>query len=118
MNSKNCAKCGRIIEYRKKWEKNWNDVKYCSDKCRKNKSIESDLSYENKILKLLSKRASSSTICPSEVLNAEDKKNKLLMEEVRQAARRLVHQNKIVITQKNKIVDPSDFKGPIRLKLK
>jgi hypothetical protein len=23
---------------RKKWEKNWNEVKYCSEKCRKNKS--------------------------------------------------------------------------------
>ena len=118
MNSKNCVKCGRIIEYRKKWEKNWSDIKYCSDQCRKSKLTAEDLSYEAKILQLLSERSSSSTICPSEVLPAEDKKNKQLMEDVRQAARRLVHKNKIIITQKNQIVDPSDFKGPIRLKLK
>lgn len=118
MKSKNCSKCGRIIEYRKKWEKNWDDVKYCSDKCRKNKNSDAGLLFEEKIPKLLSERAATSTICPSEVLPAADKKNNLLMEEVRQAARRLVHKNKIVITQKNQIVDPSDFKGPIRLKLK
>lgn len=118
MDSKNCVKCGRIIEYRKKWKKNWDEIKYCSDQCRKSKLTLIDVSYEDQILELLSKRASTSTICPSEILPAEDKQNKQLMEEVRQAARRLVHKDKIVITQKNQIVDPSDFKGPIRLKLK
>jgi hypothetical protein len=26
------------LQLAKKWEKNWNEVKYCSEKCRKNKS--------------------------------------------------------------------------------
>jgi hypothetical protein len=30
--------CGRPFDWRKKWEKVWEDVKYCSDKCRKSKS--------------------------------------------------------------------------------
>lgn len=118
MISKICAKCGRIIEYRKKWAKNWNEVKYCSDQCKKKKLTESDSTYEEKILELLSQRSLNSTICPSEVLPDVEKQNKQLMEDVRQAARRLVHKNKIVIMQKNQIVDPSEFKGPIRLKLK
>ena len=32
---------GAIAEnftWRKKWDRVWNDVKYCSDKCRKNKN--------------------------------------------------------------------------------
>ncbi len=29
-----CVVCQRPFEWRKKWEKCWNDVKYCSDKCR------------------------------------------------------------------------------------
>lgn len=33
--TKICAACGRPFTWRKKWEKNWNEVKYCSDKCRK-----------------------------------------------------------------------------------
>jgi hypothetical protein len=29
--------CGRLFDWRKKWEKVWDEVKYCSEKCRKNK---------------------------------------------------------------------------------
>lgn len=32
--SKQCAACGRPFAWRKKWEKVWNEVKYCSDRCR------------------------------------------------------------------------------------
>jgi hypothetical protein len=35
---KTCADCGRPMSWRKAWAKNWDDVKYCSDKCRKRKS--------------------------------------------------------------------------------
>ena len=35
--SKICVVCNRPFEYRKKWEKVWADVKYCSDRCRGNK---------------------------------------------------------------------------------
>lgn len=32
--SKMCAVCGLEMEWRKKWEKVWDEVKYCSDRCR------------------------------------------------------------------------------------
>lgn len=32
--SKPCVACGRPMSWRKKWEKNWEQVKYCSDACR------------------------------------------------------------------------------------
>jgi hypothetical protein len=32
-----CATCGKPFAWRKKWEKNWEAVKYCSEKCRINK---------------------------------------------------------------------------------
>ncbi|MCP9764376.1 DUF2256 domain-containing protein [Lacihabitans soyangensis] len=35
--SKVCVVCGRPFDWRKKWEKVWDEVKYCSEKCRKNK---------------------------------------------------------------------------------
>ncbi len=35
--TKNCVVCNRPFTWRKKWEKNWDEVKYCSDKCRSNK---------------------------------------------------------------------------------
>ncbi|MDC3146652.1 DUF2256 domain-containing protein [Alphaproteobacteria bacterium] len=33
-----CLVCQRPFNWRKKWEKVWNDVKYCSEKCRRSKS--------------------------------------------------------------------------------
>ncbi|RXK57823.1 DUF2256 domain-containing protein [Lacibacter luteus] len=32
-----CIVCQRHFSWRKKWEKVWNEVKYCSDRCRNNR---------------------------------------------------------------------------------
>jgi hypothetical protein len=32
-----CVACGREMVWRKAWAKNWDDVKVCSDACRKGK---------------------------------------------------------------------------------
>jgi hypothetical protein len=37
--TKICENCQRPMEWRKRWEKNWQDVKYCSKKCRREKKI-------------------------------------------------------------------------------
>jgi hypothetical protein len=110
-----CARCARVIEPRKKWLSQWEQIKYCSEQCRKRRELRS---YETQILELLRTRGAGKTICPSELLNEAERQNKALMEEVRISARRLVSLGAIVITQKGKIVDPSKAKGPIRLKLK
>ena len=117
---KNCTYCGREITYRKKWEKNWEQVKFCSDRCRgtSRKHKEQSLELEEAILQLLESRGHGKSICPSEILPEEEKQNKEKMEQVRQAARRLCHQGKIEILQKGQVVDPSDFRGPIRLRKK
>jgi hypothetical protein len=31
---KTCAACGLAFAWRKKWAKVWEEVKYCSDRCR------------------------------------------------------------------------------------
>ncbi len=119
------------MTYRKKWEKNWDSVKFCSDRCRgqaklrKKADIPIDSEFgnppkllEDQIMVLLSQRGQGKTICPSEVLTEADKQNPEKMEEVRQAARRLVAKGFIEITQKGQVVELSKFKGPIRLRLK
>ena len=35
--SKVCFNCGLEMTWRKAWAKNWENIKYCSDACRKNK---------------------------------------------------------------------------------
>lgn len=74
--------------------------------------------FRDDILTLLSERGPVKTICPSEVLLPEQKKDKGLMELVRKSAIALAEENIIEITQAGKVVDPHTFKGPIRLKLK
>jgi hypothetical protein len=32
--TKLCVVCNKPFSWRKKWEKVWEEVKYCSDKCR------------------------------------------------------------------------------------
>ena len=40
--AKICVICHRPFSWRKKWEKNWNEVKYCSERCRRKKSYGKD----------------------------------------------------------------------------
>ena len=35
--TKVCPVCDRPFTWRKKWEKCWDDVRYCSDRCRRRK---------------------------------------------------------------------------------
>lgn len=35
--SKICPVCKRPFNWRKKWEKNWEEVKYCSERCRRSR---------------------------------------------------------------------------------
>jgi hypothetical protein len=115
--SKTCATCGRGITWRKKWERDWENVKYCSDACRSHKPGDVDKRLEAAILGLLDDRGPGKTICPSEAARAVAKEDwQPLMEPARAAARRLVSEGKIVITQGGAVVDSSKAKGPIRLR--
>jgi hypothetical protein len=73
---------------------------------------------ERTILDLLDRRARTSTICPSEAARAVDADGwRDLMEPARQAARRLVDQGTVQVTQGGKVVDPATARGPIRIRL-
>jgi len=114
--TKTCAKCGRTIEWRRKWSRNWDEVRYCSAQCRTKRLSKIDRVLEREILDLLDARAGKS-ICPSEVARAvEPDAWRELMEPARQAARRLVAKGEVVITQRGRIVDGSTAKGPIRIR--
>jgi hypothetical protein len=38
--SKTCRSCGRPFTWRKKWERVWDEVLYCSDRCRRERPKE------------------------------------------------------------------------------
>ncbi|WP_083539390.1 DUF2256 domain-containing protein [Enterovibrio coralii] len=40
--SKVCVVCERPFSWRKKWERCWEEVKYCSERCRRAKATENN----------------------------------------------------------------------------
>ena len=124
---KTCAACGRTITWRKKWERDWDNVKFCSDACRSHKPGTQDKLLEETILRLLHERGAGKTVCPSEAartvagdgeLSGDREQWEPMMEPARAAARRLVAAGRIVITQGGHTVDASTAKGAIRLRLR
>lgn len=40
--TKTCLTCGLPFAWRKKWERDWDNVRYCSDRCRRGKAAGQD----------------------------------------------------------------------------
>ncbi len=115
--TKVCASCGRSFEWRKKWARDWEAVRYCSNACKRARVSALDEQLEQTIASLLDARGPSKTICPSEaarVVQPDDWRP--LMEPTRRAARRMVARGELQIMQKGRVVDPTAAKGPIRLR--
>lgn len=128
-----CGSCGRRIEWRAKWARDWDAVRWCSDACRARGVRPVDRELEASIRSLLAGRAADATICPSEAARlvaadadggaaradsdaTDDVAWRELMEPARRAARRLVAAGEVEITQGGRVVDPSTAKGPIRIR--
>lgn len=116
-DTKVCVACGRSFAWRKKWTRCWEEVRYCSDACRRRKVSGQDEALEQAIVELLDARGPGKTICPSEAARAVDPDDwRPLMEPARRAARRLVARGELEIRQRGEVVDPTTAKGPIRLR--
>lgn len=118
--TKTCVTCGRTFAWRKRWARCWDEVRHCSDRCRRDRPDATDRALEEAICALLAARPRGATICPSEaariVAGDRDEAWRALMEPARRAARRLVDRGIVEITQRGVIVDPSTARGPIRLR--
>lgn len=113
-----CSACGREFSWRRKWARDWEQVRYCSDRCRaRGASDPSDTALEAAIVELLAARRRGASICPSEAARRVDPDDwHRLMEPARAAARRLVAAGRVEITQGGRVVDPSTARGPIRIR--
>lgn len=117
--SKICARCGRDFSWRARSARHWEEVRYCSERCRRKRVGSTDRQLEQAILHLLQKQPRGASICPSEatrLVRSEDWRDWL--ESTREAARRLHAAGQLDILQKGRPVNPSLAKGPIRLRLR
>ena len=119
---KTCTRCGRTFSWRKRWARDWDNVRFCSDRCRRQGIGATDRALERAIMDMLNQRARGATLCPSEaaraVYGSDSDEWKAAMASTREAARRLVAEGRLVITQGGKVVDPSRARGAIRLRLR
>jgi hypothetical protein len=118
--SKTCERCGRSFSWRKKWAAQWEQLRYCSQRCRRSRPSDLDRAVESAILELLAARPTAASMCPSEAARRvfDEATWHTQMERCRQAARRLVAAGHIEITQRGVVVDPDTARGPIRLRLR
>ena len=95
----------------------WDEVRYCSDRCRRARSSSRADRLEAALLDRAAAARRGATFCPSEVARAiAPEEWRPLMEPVRAAARRLVARGRLEMLQSGRRVDPSTAKGPIRLR--
>jgi hypothetical protein len=116
---RNCETCGRSFTWRKKWERDWDRVKHCSDACRRRRLGDRDAALERTILELVGRRGRDASICPSEAARAVagDADFRAEMPRALAAARRLAARGAIEFTQGGRVVDPARARGPVRLRL-
>ncbi|MCP4938007.1 MAG: DUF2256 domain-containing protein, partial [Phycisphaeraceae bacterium] len=67
-----CECCGRTFAWRRKWARDWEQVRYCSDRCRRSGTGPADRRIEERIIEGLDARSRRSTACPSEIARAID----------------------------------------------
>jgi hypothetical protein len=115
---KTCAVCGRRITWRLKWARDWDAVRYCSERCRGARSRVGERSrIETAVLDLLNARSAEATICPSDVARALVPDDwRPWMEPVREAGRRLAAAGLLEWTQQGRPVDPATARGPVRFR--
>lgn len=105
-----------------RWARCWEQVRYCSDRCRGQRPGPVDAAAEQAIRDLLAARARGASICPGEAARLLATRLALAdwragMPRVRAAANRLVAAGEVVMTQQGRVVDPSVARGPVRLRL-
>ena len=87
--TKDCVVCGRTITWRKKWERDWEQVRYCSDACRRSGISDTDRALEAALVDLMARVVAGGTVCPSQAARAVAPDDwRPLMPAARSAARR------------------------------
>ena len=111
MKTKHCLSCGRPFSEQKRWEKNWDEVKYCSQKCRTNK-------WDKKFKDLAQFILNNGHLNNHEIEeNYFQKKNKNSSEIVKSVCRRLHLSGEITILQKGKPISSTNFRGKYDIKI-
>lgn len=112
---KTCRCCGRRITWRKKWERSWDEVRYCSRSCRARGVPAADEALEQLVRRLLQtspRGVSDVAVARAHAPEAWEQQ----VEPARRAARRLVAAGEVELVQRGRVVDPSTARGPVTIR--
>ena len=118
---KYCTVCGRQMTWRKRWQRNWEQVRYCSKACRRRGLSSTDRQLETAIMGVLDTQATSDGIS-IQALTAElktipaDHQPQHLVPATKNAVRRLANSGSLEVRQHGRRVDPSTTKGPFTIR--
>ena len=98
------------MTWRKAWARTWDDVRWCSDACRRRGRSAGDAALEERLLEALRAGRRGALVDPEQVLARG-------REQVRSAARRLAAEGAVEVVQGGRVVDPSHARGPILVRL-
>ena len=115
---KPCAVCGRTIEWMQRYARTWEDVKFCSARCKRIGLGRAEEDLEHAIIDLLEQRTGRQTVTPLEAakLVGGDDGWQSLMIHAHSAVRRLVAQGVVEITRNGKVIDLSEADGSVRIR--
>lgn len=112
---KRCVHCGRSFAWRKKWARDWAQVRHCSAACRSGR-LPVDRQLDELVLSLLSERAPDATICPSEAARRADRSDwRALMPRVHEAVARLEAEGRVAVTRGGERVALDEVRGAYRV---
>lgn len=112
---KTCRSCGRTITWRRKWERSWDEVRYCSRSCRARGVTGEDDHAEDVLRGLL--RASPRGVLDTDLADALTAAGGSEQREpARRAARRLAAAGEVDLVQQGRVVDPSRAVGPVLIR--
>ncbi len=101
--------CGRVITWRKKWARDWGQVRFCSDGCRRRGRGADDEQLDSALRSALERTRSVTDVALIGATGAD-------REAVRRAARRLTARGEVQIVQQGHVVDPSTAKGAFEVR--
>lgn len=111
--SKICPVCGRRFQWRKKWAADWEQVRFCSKRCKATRLDATDQAIEDTLRRLLRTHPNQAIALSAIAEHLPIDPN---TERARNAARRLVARGEAVLVDKGRVIEPEHARGPLWLR--